>query len=80
MRRAPQANATSMMRSERRQPWPCGRHGLQNVRLSADQCFHALLPYGLDDVDDAQRWSSAAAGEERSDETDVGWNELLGGT
>jgi hypothetical protein len=26
----------------------------------------------------AQRWSSAAAGEERSDEPDVGWNDLLG--
>jgi hypothetical protein len=26
-----------------------------------------------------ERWSSAAAGEERSDEPDVGWNDLLGG-
>ena len=29
-------------------------------------------------VNDAQRWSSAAAGEERSDEPDVGWNDWLG--
>src|SRR5262245_15208941 len=30
------------------------------------------------DTHDAQRWSSAAAQEERSDEGDVGCNELLG--
>lgn len=28
---------------------------------------------------EAQRWSSAAAGEERSDETDVGCNDVFGG-
>jgi hypothetical protein len=31
----------------------------------------------LADIDDAQRWSSAAAREERSDEWDVGCNDLL---
>jgi hypothetical protein len=30
-------------------------------------------------VSDTERWSSAAAGEERSDEPDVGWSDLLGG-